>query len=116
MFFSVLWDQRVNLREYLRFVLGVGIVANFAAPFGLQLVGLSVAFAIGISGVTNALWMRETLYRAVVLSDRERGSHGDWIIFFIAITATVLSAFIIVNGQTQPRNSVVAHATGLILG
>lgn len=114
--FGLILEQRANLRDYLVFVLGVGVVANFAAPFALQLVGASVGFAIGISGVTNALGMRETIYRAVVLSDRERGGRGDWLIFLVAITATVLSVWIPLKGQTQPGNSVVAHGTGLVLG
>lgn len=114
--FGVILEQRVDLRDYLGFVLGVGVVANFAAPFALQLVGVSVGFAIGISGVTNAMGIRETIYRAVVLSEREQGGRGDWVIFLIAISATVLSAAIIVKGQTQAGNSAVAHATGLVLG
>lgn len=114
--FGVLLEQRVKLRDYLGFILGVGVIANFVAPFALQLVGLSVGFAIGMSGVTNALGMRETIYRAVVLSDQKRSSSGDWMIFLVAITVTVLSAAIILKGNTQPGNSVVAHATGLVLG
>lgn len=115
-FFGVILEQRVNLRGYLGFILGVGVVANFTTPFALQLVGVSVGFAIGISGVTHALVMRETIYRAVVLPDRERGSRGDWGIFLVAITATVLSVWVILKGQTQTGNSVVAHGTGLVVG
>jgi membrane associated rhomboid family serine protease len=114
--FGAILEQRADLRDYIGFVLGVGIVSNFAAPFLVQLLGFSVGFAIGISGVTNALGMRETIYRAWILTDKGRSTRVDWVIFLVAITASVLSAFIILRGETQPGNSVIAHSTGLVFG
>lgn len=114
--FGAILEQRVGLRDYFGFILSVGIVGNFVAPFLGQLLGFSVTFAIGLSGVTNALGMRETIYRAVVLSDPERSTRSHWMIFLIAISATVLSAFILLQGETKPGNSAVAHGTGLFLG
>lgn len=114
--FGMILEQRVNLRNYLGFILSIGIVANFVAPFLGQLLGFSVAFAIGVSGVTNALGIRETIYRAVLLADPDQSTKMDWVIFLVATSATVLSAFVILQGETQPGNSVVAHSTGLFLG
>jgi len=114
--FGTILEQRTDLRNYIGFVLGVGIVSNFAAPFLVQVLGFSVGFAIGMSGVTNALGMRETIYRAWILSDKGRSTRADWVVFLVAIIATVLSAFIILRGDTQLGNSVVAHSTGLVFG
>lgn len=114
--FGVILEQRVELREYIGFVLGVGIVSNFAAPVFGQLLGFSVGLAIGLSGVTHGLGMRETIYRFYVLSDQDRATRADWLIFIVAIFTTTLLVSILIRGETNPNNSAVAHGTGLLLG
>lgn len=114
--FGVILEQRVDFREYIGFILGVGIVSNFAAPVIGQLLGFSVGLAIGLSGATHGLGMREAIYRFYVLSDRDRSTRGDWLIFGVAMLSTALLASILIRGETDPNNSAVAHGTGLVLG
>lgn len=114
--FGAILEQRVDLRDYLTFVLGVGIVGNFVSPFLFQIFGVPVAFAIGMSGVTHALTVRETIYRVVVALTEEEHVIWSLVIFVIAAVVSLLSALAILTGGTQPGNSVVAHGTGLLLG
>ena len=114
--FGVILEQRVEFREYVGFIIGVGIVSNFTAPFFGQLLGFSVGLAIGLSGATHALGMRETIYRFYILLDPNRSSRVDWLIFGVAIVSTTLLASILIRGVTDPTSSAAAHATGLFLG
>lgn len=114
--FAAILEQRVELRDYIAFILGVGIIGNFVAPFLGQLAGFSVVYAIGVSGATNALTARETIFRAGVLSDSEQNKPVNWLIFILAAFVTLLSAQIVLYGKTQAGNSAIAHGVGLLFG
>jgi membrane associated rhomboid family serine protease len=113
--FGLFLEQRSNGFEFFGFFATAGLFGNFIAPLALQLAGVSVAFGIGASAVTHALYTRELVYRADRLRTAEE-YYAHFGVFLVSGVIAALAFLSVLNGDPGGGVSVTAHAAGLLVG